>query len=256
MPTLIVLSAASNAAGPGAGIFWRDGIVLEVEGADVHLGVDDVPAKLVGGVAPVGGEEDVALGSLDVGAPPEHRDHPGDVAVADVVLAAVGAEPLAPAARRLAPCVGREDHVGLVDVGAVLPLGEAEGEHGPVIEEPGGALAGGAVVGLPDRPEPEDRDLPRIPVGEPVEAEDLVEGGVAPRVPTLVGVTASVAGRREQGCERPLAPEELDEVAVPLVAARLGHDRDLALGLEPVNGGAEKPPASRRRTPRRRRSPD
>ena len=36
--------------------------------------------------------------------------------------------------------------------------------------------------------------------------------------------------------------EELDEVRVPLVAARLGHDRDLALGLEPVDRRAEQSP--------------
>ena len=75
----------------------------------------------------VGGEEDVALRALDVGAAAEDRDHPGHVAVADVVLAAVGAE--------AAVAVGREDHVGRVDVGAVLALGEAEGEDRALVEQ-------------------------------------------------------------------------------------------------------------------------
>ena len=75
----------------------------------------------------VGGEEDVAVRALDVGAAAEHRHHPGEVAVADVVLAAVGAE--------AAVAVGREDHVGRVDVGAVRLLGEAEGEDRAVVEQ-------------------------------------------------------------------------------------------------------------------------
>ena len=128
MPTLIVLSAASNASTPVCRTSSaRDRVVLEVERADVHLPVHDVLDQLVGGVGAVGGEEDVAVGALDVGAAAEHRHHPGHVAVADVVLAAAGAE--------AAVAVGREDHVGRVDVGAVVALGEAEREHRAVLEQ-------------------------------------------------------------------------------------------------------------------------
>ena len=100
--------------------------------------------------------------------------------------------------------------------------------------------AGGVVVALPDRPEPEDRDLPRVPVGQPVEAEDLVEDGVAGGVPALVRIAAAVARGREQRRERALAREELDEVRVPLVRADLLGDLRLPLRLEPVDGRAEE----------------
>ena len=69
-------------------------------------------------MAAVGGEEDVPVGALDVVAAAEDRHHAGDVAVADVVLAAV--------ARKPPVAVGREHHVGRVDVGAVRPLGQPE----------------------------------------------------------------------------------------------------------------------------------
>ena len=115
MPTLTVLSAASKAAGSGVEhVVGGHRVVVQTELADVHLRVDDVPDQLIRGVLGVGGEEDVAVGAVNVGAAAEHRDHPGLVAVADVVLAAVGGE---------AAVVARlEQHVGRVDVGAVLAL--------------------------------------------------------------------------------------------------------------------------------------
>ena len=186
LPTLTVLSAASKAALPVCRTSSaRDRVVLEPELADVLLRVDDVLDQLVGGVPAVGGEEDVAVRALDVGAAAEDRDHAGDVAVADVVLAAVGGE--------AAVAVRRQDHVGGVDVGAVLLLGEAEREDRAVLEQLGGAASRGRVVALPDRAEPEDRDLPRVPVGEAVEAGDLVEGADARGVPALVRVAAASA---------------------------------------------------------------
>ena len=180
----------------------------------------------------VRGEEDVRVRPFHVGAPAEDRDHPGQVAVADVVLAAGRGE--------AAVAVGREDHVGRVDVGAVVLLGEAEGEDRAFLEELGGTLAGRVVVGLPDRPEPEDRDLPRVPVGQPVEAQDLVEDRVPRGVPALVRIAAPVALGSEQDREGSLAREELDEVAVPLVLPDLLGDLGLPLGLEPVDRRAEE----------------
>jgi len=49
----------------------------------------------------------------------------------------------------------REDHVGLVDVGAVGLLGEAEGEHLALLQLGGGFALGVLVVAHPDRAEAE-----------------------------------------------------------------------------------------------------
>ena len=207
-------------------------VVLEVERADVHLRVHDVPDQLVRGVAAVGGEEDVAVGPLDVGAAAEHRDHSRDVAVADVVLAAVRAKSTF--------AVRGEDHVGRVDVGAVVTLGQAEGEDRPLVEQLGRARLRGCVGALPDRAEAEDRDLPGVPVGQAVEAKDLVEDRVARGVPALVGIAAAVTRWCQERRERALAREKLDEVGVPRVAERLGDEAHLALCLEPVDRGAQQ----------------
>ena len=159
---------------------------------------------------------------------------PRHVAVADVVLAAGGAR------SRRSPS-GCEDHVGRVDVGAVVALGEAEGEHGALVEQPRRSRAGGVVVALPDRPEPEDRDLPRVPVGQPVEAEDLVEDRVARACPSAcrdrraasrAGVS-SVANARSRARN---STKSAYQSSVRISAVR----RRLALGLEPVDRGAEQ----------------
>src|SRR5438093_699487 len=76
------------------------------------------------------------------------------------------------------------------------------------------------VVALPDRAEAEDRDLPGVPIGQAVEAEDLVEDRVARGVPALVGIAAGVTRGCQQRRERALAREKLDEVGVPRVAER------------------------------------
>ena len=155
-------------------------------------------------MAAVGGEEDVAVGALDVGAAAEDGDEPGGVAVADVVLGAAGPE--------AAVAVGLQEHVGGVDVGAVGLLGQAEREHLALGEEFGGAGAGGGVVALPDRAEAEDGDLPGVPVVEAVEAEDLVEGGDPGGVPALVARPAGVGGRGQEGREQALLGGEGEEV--------------------------------------------
>ena len=196
---LTVFRAASKAPGP----VWRmssgvDRVVAQLELADVVLRVDDVADQLVVRVLGVGREEGVAVRPLDAVDPAEDRDHRRLVAVADVVLAAVGA-----ASRRRR--VRREDHVGRVDVGAVGPLGEPEGEDLAVLEQPRGPRPGRLVLGHEDRPEPEDRDLPRVPVGEPVEGGDLVERADPLRVPAPLGIAAAVA-RRASGSGRRSPP--------------------------------------------------
>ncbi len=140
-------------------------VVVEAELADVLRGVDDVLHEVVGRVAAVGGEEDVAVRALDVGASAEDRDERGGVAVADVVLGTRRPE--------AAVAVRRQQHVGGVDVGAMGLLGEAEGEHLTLGEEFRRAAAGRGVLALPDRAETEDGHLPRVPVVETVEPEEL-----------------------------------------------------------------------------------
>ncbi len=182
-------------------------VLLEAELADVHLRVHHVLDQVVRLVPAVCGEEDVPLGALDVRAAPEHRHQAGHVAVADVVLGASGGE--------AALAVRGEHHVGGVDVRAVAALGEPEGHHVALGQQPCGACPKGLVLALPDRPETEDGDLPGVPVAEPVEAEDLVQLGDPGGVPALRTVTGALGGRRQEGREQPLLGGELEEVAVP-----------------------------------------
>ena len=180
----------------------------------------------------VGGEEDVAVRSIHVGTAAEDGDHARQVAVADVVLASARAE--------AAVAAGRQDHVGRIDVGAVLLLGEAEREDRAVLQQLGGAAPGGGVVALPDRAEPENRDLPRVPVGEAVEAGDLAERADAGGVPALVGVAGRFRGGGQQGREDALALDELQEVGVPGALVVVLLERRLAAGLEEVDRGQQR----------------
>ncbi len=105
---LTVLSAASQASRPRCRMSpGADRIVAQLELGDVVLARHDVLDEMIARVARVGGEEDVLVAVADAA---EGRDDRGLVAVADVILAAVGAPAVA---------VRREDHVGRVDVGAV-----------------------------------------------------------------------------------------------------------------------------------------
>src|SRR4051794_2411445 len=213
-------------------VFRANRIVVELERRDVVLRVDDVLHELVARVLGVRGEEDVAVLALDVATPPEHRDHPCLVAVADVVLAAARPEPVV---------VGREHHVGRVDVGAVRLLRQAEGEDRTLLEQLRRACLRGLVCALPDRAEPQDRDLPRVPVLQPVEGRDLVEGADPRRVPALVLGTAREGGRREERGEQALARDEVEVVRVPDAIPVVGLQLLLAACLEPVDRRPQEP---------------
>ena len=89
-------------------------VLVEVERAHVELPVDDIPDQLVCRMGAVGGEEHIAVRTLDVVPASEHGNHARHVAVADVVLPAAGAEATI--------AVRRENHVRRVDVCAVLAL--------------------------------------------------------------------------------------------------------------------------------------
>jgi hypothetical protein len=181
-------------------------IVVELEMGHVVLRVDDVLHQPVFRMLRVRGEEDVTVLTLDVGAAAEDRHDPGLVAVADVVLAAVRAEAVA---------VRREHHVRGVDVGPVRLLGQTEREDRAVVEQFGRAAANVGVRALPDRPEPQDRDLPRVPVLQAVEGADLVEFADAGGVPALVWIAIAVGRRGQELGEQALGCQEVEVVRVP-----------------------------------------
>jgi len=88
-------------------------------------------------------------------------------------------------------------------------------------------------------PQAEDRHLPCVPVRQSVEPEDLVEHGVARRIPALAGRIVGVARRGQQRREHSLAVQEFDEVGVPLVGVALGEQSRLAFRLEPIDRCAQ-----------------
>ena len=90
-------------------------------------------------------------------------------------------------------------------------------------------------------PRPEDGDLPGVPVGEPVEAEDLGERGVAGGVPALVRVAVGELRRRQERGEQLLPLDELDEVGGPLRRQVVVEEALLALALEEVDGRPQQP---------------
>jgi hypothetical protein len=110
----------------------------------------------------------------------------------------------------------------------VLLLREAEREDRPVLEQLGGATARRRVLALPDRAEPEDRDLPRVPVRESVEPCDLAERGDAGRIPPLVRITAGLGRWGQHRREDALALDELQEVGIPGALVIVLLERDLA----------------------------
>ena len=122
----------------------------------------------------------------------------------------------------------------------MLLLGEAEREDRAVLEQLGGAAARGGVVALPDRAEPENRDLPRVPVRQAVEAGDLAERADARGVPALVRVAGRFRRGRQQRREDALALDELQEVGVPGALVIVLLERRLAAGLEEVDRGQQR----------------
>ncbi len=195
---------------------------------DVVLRAADVSDALVPLVPRVDDEEDVlVLARLLVGHLAEHRDQRRLVGVADVVLLA---------ARQEGPVrLGVERHLARVEVGAVLLLRQPEGEDAALLQKAGRLPLDLLVAAHPDRPEPEDRHLPGVPVGQAVEAEDLVELAVAPGVPAAA--FAAVLGRCQAGREELLLLCELEEVLVPDSLVVVLFDLSQALRLEEVDRG-------------------
>ena len=124
----------------------------------------------------------------------------------------------------------------------MFALGQPEGHHLSGVQVIGRLELGVLVLALPDRPETQDGDLLGVPVGQPVEPEDLGERGVACGIPALVGVSVGVLRRGEERREQLLPLDELDEVRGPLRGQVIVENALLALALEPVDGRAQQPP--------------
>ena len=181
----------------------------------------------------VGDEEHVAFGALDVGTTPEHRHHSGYVAVSDVVLLAARAEGDVAVG-------GSEEHVGGVHVGAVVALGQPERHDTTVGKFLRCTLLRSVVVTHPDRSESEDRDLPRVPVRQPVETEDLAQSCVAGTVPTTVLVTVGECRRSLERREQLLPADEFEKVGDPHGVEVVLKQLLLAAALEPFDGGSQQ----------------
>ena len=203
-------------------LLFLDGVVVQVVLGHVHLARHDVADQLEFLIVGVDGEEDVLARAGDLA---ERGDDDGLVGVSDVVLVALG--------QVGAVTLRLEHHVRGVDVGAVLPLGEAEAEDPAVLQVLGGLLLHFLVPAHPDRAQAQDRHLPGVPVRQAVEGEDLVHLAVAPRVPAAVCV--AVLRGREQGREDLVVLQELDEIIVPDAPLIIGLDALLALALEEVD---------------------
>ena len=222
------LAAARQDVGLG------DRVVVEREVGDVVLRVAEVLHALVSLVPRIDHEEDVVVGLVIVrngavwpGHLAEDRDQRRLVGVADVVL-------LAP--RQEGPVrLRKERHLARVEIRAVLLLGQPEGEDAPLLQQASGVALDLLVAAHPDRPEAEDRHLPGVPVGQAVEAEDLVEFAVAPGVPAAS--LAALVWRGEEGGEEPAILHEVEEVPVPDPFVIVVLDPRQPLRFEEVDDG-------------------
>lgn len=122
----------------------------------------------------------------------------------------------------------------------MFALGQTERHHLTRVEVVGGPQLRVLVLALPHRSQTEDGDLLGVPVGQPVEAEDLGKGGVARAVPPLVGVPGGELRRRQERRKQLLPLDELDEVGGPLSPEVVVEDAFLALALEEVDGRAQQ----------------
>ncbi len=92
-------------------------------------------------------------------------------------------------------------------------LGEAEGEDAALGEQGGGPLPQRLVPAHPERAQTEHRHLPRVPVLQSVEPQDLGELADAPGVPPAF-LGAEARGRAHGG-EDALVSHEVEELCVP-----------------------------------------
>lgn len=179
-------------------------VVVEVELADVVLAMYRVLDQPVVRVLRIGDEEGV---SVAIGHLAEDRNRCRLVGIADVVLAA----------RRGVAAVRqrRHDHVRGVDVGAVFPFRQSEGEDVAVGEQALGPGLRILVAAHPDRADAEHRHLIDVPVAQAVEAGNFGKAADPPGVPDRVLAFLAVSGGRHQRGEGALPLAEFDEARIP-----------------------------------------
>jgi hypothetical protein len=123
-----------------------------------------------------------------------------------------------------------------------VALGQAEPEDRPSASNLPTSLLGLVVLTQPHRAQTQDRHLPGVPVGQRVEAEDLVEVVDPGSVPA--GAFPTDCSRGPEGGEDPLLGVEIEEVLIPravvelllhlgqtLVLEELDQRLELTLGL-------------------------
>ncbi len=104
---------------------------------------------------------------------------------------------------------------------------------------------GRVIAALPHRAQPEHGDLPRIPIVEPVEAQDLRERRHPRGIPSLVWIARAVARRGQKRREQALLRDELQKIGVKHLAVIVLDQPLLAAVFEPVDRRAQQPPRLR-----------
>ena len=114
------------------------------------------------------------------------------------------------------------------------PLREAKCKDAALLEQARRPCLDFLVVAHPDGTESEDRDLPGVPIGEAIEAENLGEFAIPPGIPARI--RSAVARRRQGRGEEFLLLHELEEIRVPGLFAVVALERSLPLVLEEFDG--------------------
>ena len=171
----------------------------------VVLTVDHVLNTIVVLVTRVDGKKDIVVG-FRVLAEGGHQG--GLVGVADVVFAAVG--------HVAVPAQGGEHHFGGIEIGAVGFFRKPEGKDAALLQAAGRSFVLTASLSLIQMgPKPKDGHLPGVPVGQPVETEDLVEIAVALGVPAHIWIPAAIGGRCQQGGKDLVFINEFKKISIP-----------------------------------------
>ena len=173
--------------------------------------------------------QDVAISIGDLA---KSRREIGGLAIPDVVLLAF---------RDVGAIFLRDQfHLGGIQVRPVLLFREAECKHAAFLQALRGFLLYFLVLAHPNRPEPENADLPGVPViREAIKAKDLVEIAIPIRIPSrgqaLIFMACIPRGRQEVR-EYLLALLEINEILVPDIRMLVFLYPFFALGLEKRDG--------------------
>ncbi len=207
----------------GKNVRLGNGVIVEGILGHIALHVDDVFDQLEVGFLGADGEENIVPRVRHLA---KGGDNGGFVGIADVVFAPVGQI----AATRLRG----QHHVAGVDVGPMLLLRQTKGEDLPGFQKGGGLRLHLLVVPHPQRPQPQHGNLPRIPVVQTIEAQDLIKGTITPRIPA--GGTPSIARRGHERGKGLMRFHKIQKIRIPDPLVIVVLERCLALALEKADG--------------------